>query len=165
MHIVKQVSNDERGIEVSGDHINKIDSFNALYDYLSILMKLFLVFVIIGSIVIYVVIAHTALLTILRQMALFAVLGASKRHLYEIYLFLIIINFLLSAVSFLLLPSLLPVISFILHKLLGVYVVLKLNYTMLVVMLSANLLLLIILITIIFLINMRRPLLYLLIDD
>jgi ABC-type antimicrobial peptide transport system permease subunit len=111
------------------------------------------------------VIAHTALLTILRQMALFAVLGASKKQIYEIYLFLIIINFLLSSVSFLLLPSLLPVVSFILHKLMGVYVVLELNYTMLVLMLSADLLTLLILITIIFLINMRRPLLYLLIDD
>jgi len=128
-------------------------------------MKLFLAFVIIGSVVIYVVIAHTALLTILRQMALFAVLGASKKQIYEIYLFLIIINFLLSSVSFLLLPSLLPVVSFILHKLMGVYVVLELNYTMLVLMLSADLLTLLILITIIFLINMRRPLLYLLIDD
>lgn len=93
MHIVNEVSNNESGIEVSGDHINKIESFNALYDYLSILMKLFLAFVIIGSVVIYVVIAHTALLTILRQMALFAVLGASKKQIYEIYLFLIIINF------------------------------------------------------------------------
>lgn len=165
MHIVNEVSNNESGIEVSGDHINKIESFNALYDYLSILMKLFLAFVIIGSVVIYVVIAHTALLTILRQMALFAVLGASKKQIYEIYLFLIIINFLLSSVSFLLLPSLLPVVSFILHKLMGVYVVLELNYTMLVLMLSADLLTLLILITIIFLINMRRPLLYLLIDD
>ncbi len=165
MHIVDVVSNSERGIEVSGDYINKINSFTALYAYLSILMKLFLGFVIIGSVVIYVVVAHTSLLSILRQMALFAVLGANKMKLYEIYLFLIFINFILSLISFALLPSLTPVLGVMLYKVLGIYVTLNINYQLLYLMISGNFLLLLILITIIFLINMRRPLLYLLIDD
>lgn len=165
MMVVKAVSNSERGIEVSGDYINKIDSFTALYDYLNILMKLFLAFVIIGSIVIYVVIAHTSLLTILRQMALFAILGASKNHLYDIYFLLIFLNFFLSLVSYLIGPFLMPFLSLILYKLLGVYVPLTLNYTMLFLMIGANFVLLFVLITVIFVINIRRPLLYLLIDD
>lgn len=165
MSIVHDVSTKEQGIEVSGDYISKVESFTALYSYLSILIKLFLAFVIIGSVVIYVVIAHTSLLAILRQMALFAILGAKSKDLYYIYLFLISINFLLSIVSFVLLPYFLPLLSRLLYKLLGVCVALTLNYKLLIFMISVNFITLLVILTVIFLINMRKPLLYLLIDD
>ena len=162
--IIADISSADYGYEISGDHLNKIASFAALYDYLEILIKILFVFVVIALVVILIVIAHTSLLANMRQMALLNVLGAKKRDLFAFFMLLLTFNFALGLVSLLLLPSLLSFFNSLLFFLLRINAQLIININYLIMVMSLNYLFLTVSTTIIFMLNMRRPLLYLLLD-
>lgn len=162
--ISEDVKGDDQGLEISGDHISKVESFKALYEYLNILIIMLLVFVVIASLVIYFVVAYTSLISILPQAALLKVLGAKKIEIYFIFLAITIFNFLLGIGGVILIPDILQLISRLIHYILNLNLIFTLNYNLVILIIGANFLLLLITITIIFLVNMRRPLLYLLID-
>lgn len=164
MTIVSSSNTREEGIEVSSDEIFKVASFNALFSYLNILAQVFLVFIIIGSLVMHGIVAHTSLLALQKQMALLNIIGAQKIDLLILFLLLSFINFIIGLASLFLLPSFLPIFSYVFLVFLKINLKVVIDYSMLLLMvLSSGLILLLLLISL-FLINMRRPLLYLLID-
>lgn len=162
--IVADISSDDYGYEITGDHLQKIASFAALYAYLEILIKILFIFVIVALIVILFVIAHTSLLSNMRQMALLNVLGAKRSDLYTFFFMLLSFNFILGLYSLLLLPPLLPLFSKLLFHLLRIDIALAINIHYLIMAMCLNYLFLIFVLTTIFMLNMRRPPLYLLID-
>lgn len=164
LKIINDISDQNAGFEVSSDQIYKVESFRALYSYLEILINVFLVFVIVGSIVIYVVIAHTSLLSTLRQMALLSIIGATKEDLYFLYLILISINFICALGSIFIFPTMLPSLNRLLYFIMHIEINLKIYFGTLLLVIISNYLLLITLVTIIYIVNIRRPLLYLLLD-
>ena len=123
-----------------------------------------LVFVVIASLVIYFVVAYTSLMSILPQAALLKLLGAKKGEIYFIFLSIITFNFLLGLGGVMLIPRILPLISALIHKILVLNLTFGLNFKLILTIVSGNYILLLLTITIIFLVNMRRPLLYLLLD-
>lgn len=164
LKIINDISDQKDGFEVSSDQIYKVESFRALYSYLEILINVFLVFVIVGSIVIYVVIAHTSLLSTLKQMALLSIIGATKEDLYFLYLILILINFICALGSIFIFPTMLPSLNRLLYFIMHIEINLQINFGTVLVVIISNYLLLITLVTIIYIVNIRRPLLYLLLD-
>lgn len=162
--ITEDIKGENHGLEISGDHIGKVESFKALYEYLNILIIMLLVFVVIASLVIYFVVAYTSLMSILPQAALLKLLGAKKGEIYFIFLSIITFNFLLGLGGVMLIPRILPLISALIHKILVLNLTFGLNFKLILTIVSGNYILLLLTITIIFLVNMRRPLLYLLLD-
>lgn len=162
--ISEDVKGVDHGIEISGDHISKAASFKALYEYLNILIIMLFVFVVIASLVIYFVVAYTSLMSILPQAALLKLLGAKKSDIFFIFLYLSTFNFILGLGGVILIPRVLPLISGLIHQILVLNLSFTLNYNLVSLIVTGNYLLLFATITIIFLVNMRRPLLYLLID-
>lgn len=162
--ISEDVKGVDHGIEISGDHVSKVESFKALYEYLNILIIMLLVFVVIASLVIYFVVAYTSLISILPQAALLKLLGARKSEIYFIFLSLTTFNFILGLGGVILIPRILPLISGLIYQILLLNLTFSLNYKLVSLIVTGNYLLLFLTITIIFVVNMRRPLLYLLID-
>lgn len=164
LKLAEDFSDKENGLEVSSDPQQKSASFVALYDYLEILSIILLVFVLVGSAVIYCVVAHTSLLSNMQQMALISVLGAGKMDLYVYYLILLMFNFLLGLTSFIFLPYALPLVNHLFLNLMKVNAVFQIDYSLVTLIASGNFLFLFALISAIFYINMKRPLLNLLLD-
>lgn len=164
IRISEDTKGTDSGLEISGDHIGKVESFKALYEYLNILIIMLLVFVVIASVVIYFVVAYTSLMSILPQAALLKLLGAKKGEIYLIFLSIITFNFLLGLGGVILIKSVLPLISGLIYQILVLNLTFTLNFNLIFSIVSANYILLFLTVTVIFLVNMRRPLLYLLID-
>lgn len=162
--IINELSSTEDGYEISADYLAKVASFTALYEYLKILMTLLLWFVIIATLIISVVIAHTSLMASLRQMALLVMIGAKKSDLYVLYFLLLSFNFLLGLVSLTLLPSIIPFLNTLLFSFLHFEITLTISIYSLISTFSFLYLFLLLIISLIFVFNLRRPLLYLLID-
>ncbi len=162
--IVADSSDNDNGVEISADHLQKVASFHALYDYLYILGVILFIFIIVGSVVIYIVIAHTALLANLKQMALLSVLGAKRSDLYVLYVSLLTFNFVLGLSGVLIVKPFLKGLQNMLLHFLHLRLQIDITLQPFLLIIFGNYLFLISIITIIFLFNMRRPLLYLLID-
>ncbi len=162
--ITSDSSDTHNGLELSADYLQKVASFHALYDYLYILGVILFIFVIVGSAVIYTVIAHTALLANLKQMALLSVLGAKRSDLYVLYVLLITFNFVLGLSGLLIIQPFLITLQNMFRYFLHLRLAINITIQPFIVIILGNYLFLLSIIMIIFLVNMRRPLLYLLID-
>lgn len=156
---------EDSNIELSSDVLLKVESFTAIYLYISLLAKVFLVFIIIANLVVYFVIVHTSLLANMRQMTLLAILGAEKHFLYCLNLSILGFNLIISGFSFFIIPT----INMFINSLISFFFNFSLvgpsnsNCTFGLICLEAVLILIIF--NIIYSVQMRKPLLYLLLDD
>lgn len=154
----------EQGVELSSDANNKVNSFKALYDYLNILVMVFFIFIIIASLIMHIIVAHTSLLALQKQLALLQIIGGSKSDLLLLFLALNLFNFMIGLLSLFILPLMMPVVSYFLYIYLNVAITIYINVKTIILLILINLVILITLIISLFLFNTRRPLLYLLID-
>ena len=162
--LLKSATSKDRGIELTSDEINKVNSFRALYDYLNILVTIFFIFIIIVSLVMHGIVAHTSLLALQKQLALLQILGGTKGDLLSLFLGLNFFNFCLGLSSNFILPLILPLLSSVIFTYLNVSLIIILNWRIIFYMILISLLIVMILLITLFLLNTRRPLLYLLID-
>lgn len=162
--IVEDINTNHNGVELTSDEIIKVKSFSSLYDYLNILVTVFLGFIIIGGLVMNGIISYTALMSLQKQMALLNILGATKVDLLFLFILINLCNFIMGLMSFLLLPYLLPVVSTVFYKFLHIRVAISMNLLTISTIIFLNIIVFMILLILLFLINNRRPLLYLLLD-
>ncbi|MDY0214868.1 MAG: hypothetical protein RBS24_05050 [Bacilli bacterium] len=162
--IVEDINTNQNGVELTSDEIIKVKSFSSLYDYLNILVTVFLGFIIIGGLVMNGIISYTALMSLQKQMALLNILGATKVDLLFLFILINLCNFIMGLMSFLLLPYLLPVVSTVFYKFLHIRVAISMNLLTISTIIFLNIIVFMILLILLFLINNRRPLLYLLLD-
>lgn len=162
--IVEDINTNQNGVELTSDEIIKVKSFSSLYDYLNILVTVFLGFIIIGGLVMNGIISYTALMSLQKQMALLNILGATKVDLLLLFILINLCNFIVGLMSFLLLPYLLPVVSTVFYKFLHIRVAISMNLLTISTIIFLNIIVFMILLILLFLINNRRPLLYLLLD-
>lgn len=162
--IVEDINTNQNGVELTSDEIIKVKSFSSIYDYLNILVTVFLGFIIIGGLVMNGIISYTALMSLQKQMALLNILGATKVDLLFLFILINLCNFIMGLMSFLLLPYLLPVVSTVFYKFLHIRVAISMNLLTISTIIFLNIIVFMILLILLFLINNRRPLLYLLLD-
>lgn len=162
--LLKSGNTQDQGVELTSDAINKVNSFKALYDYVNILVMVFFIFIIIASFIMHIIVAHTSLLALQKQLALLQIIGGSKSDLLVLFLALSFFNFMLGLLSFFILPIIMPLVSYVLYLYLNVTITIFINVKTIISLIVVTLFILMTLIIGLFLFNTRRPLLYLLID-
>ncbi|MFA5659836.1 MAG: hypothetical protein WC968_00330 [Bacilli bacterium] len=162
--LVEDLSDDTYGYVLTGDTVSKLQSVKAMFFYVNLLVSIFLVLIVIGCIVVYVTIIHTSLLSSMRQMALLSIWGAKKGQLFALFISLVMFNFVMGLSVFLLFPPLITALNRFLSSFLRMPLIFGFKSFRIFILITSQFVIMTILYTVLFFVNNRKPLLYLLLD-
>lgn len=118
--VINEISNEQTRLELIGDYIIKTATFTALFNYLNIIIVLFLIITLIGFLTITIIVGHTSINAITKQFALLKIFNARDSFLHRINFFIGVINYSWSLTVFLLTPIIIKLINVLIQEQIGV---------------------------------------------